>query len=126
MAAGATRVRHEAVVLHSQRRIGLDHFATGVLGIGERRCHAFEPVTLGPGAERAREDFHEHERLAVRVVTADADDAVPPSPAAGTRRARRRERAEHGIEHAIAGQRARRAGAGHHRLSTDASGAPSR
>ena len=92
--------------------------STGML---ERFCEALvtasEPVLVGPAAPGAADHVDDDEGLAVGPQPADADDAV--AALAGRRHALGhdlRKRAEHGIEHAVAGERPRRARRRHHRI----------
>ena len=74
--------------------------------VGDR----LDAVLVGPAAPGAADHVDDDEGLAVvRMQPADADDVLPPSPAAGTMSGTICASApEHGVEHAVAGQRARR------------------
>ena len=101
--------------------LGLGHLDRVRGHVGEHVRVAVEPVGPGPRAPGAAGEIHVDERLARLVVAADRDAGV----AAVARRLdlvgqHHGERAEHAVDHAEAGEAARRAGGGQHAVADGA------
>ena len=115
VAPGAGAVRHELVREDLQRIFGLGHFDRLRRHVGEDVGVAVEAIGPGPGAPGAAGEIDVDEGLSLIVVAADGDTGIAAvGGGEDLVRQHHRERPEGAIDHAEAGEPARRAGRRQH------------